>query len=112
MAQRLGRGLLRLGIGAGALVLAVLVFAVAAGLVMVGGILLVSGRDMSLGPGWIPFWPEWLVPRDLLHGYAWAYIAAGVVLVMIVLPLSLALLEKFVVMLRKRNRPGLTNSHF
>ncbi|HUT25084.1 MAG TPA: hypothetical protein VM492_12130 [Sumerlaeia bacterium] len=57
-------------------------------------LLQMSGRDLSLNRATVPYWPEFLPPIDV---YAWGapfYLAGGVALLFVALPLSLALLEE------------------
>ncbi len=69
---------------------------------LAGMLLIVSGRDFTIGPDNLPFWPEWIAPRDLLHAYAWLYLLAAVMLPLFVLPLTLALLEKAIIAIEKK----------
>ena len=58
------------------------------------GLLMMSGRDLSLNRETFRFWPEFLPPIEV---YAWgapAYLAGGIGALFLLLPLSLALLEK------------------
>lgn len=59
-----------------------------------------SGRDLSLNRATVPYWPEFLPPIDV---YAWGaplYLAGGLALLFVALPLSLALLERIYIALR------------
>ena len=57
----------------------------------------IGSRDISLNSRALAFYPENLVPIELLHDYAWLYGLIGVGLALFALPLVLALLEKMIV---------------
>ena len=94
--RRLGAGGLRILVFFASLGLVVSCVLGAAGLGGAAGLLLLSSRDLTLSPVTVPVWPEWLEPVKLLHESARVYLAAGVALVLLVLPVGLALLEAIV----------------
>ena len=74
------------------------------GLGGIWALLTLGERDFTLSARSMPFWPEWLMPVDLLHHYAWAYLAGSLTLLFLLLPLALALLEKLVLAARSRRQ--------
>jgi len=105
---RLGLSLLRLALHLLSFGLTLSLAAVSLSLGGVAALLWVSGRDVTLGPETLPVWPKGLVAIDLLHAYAWAYLAGGLGMLLIGLPLALAVAEKAVLAMRlppSPNRP-------
>lgn len=73
----------------------------AAGLMGIWALLEIGERDITLSERTTPFWPETLVPVDLLYMYSWAYLAGGLALLFLFLPFAMALLEKAVYAVRQ-----------
>ncbi len=60
----------------------------------------VTGQSISLNSSTMPVWPEGLRSIEIYYwGRAW-YLAVGLALLFLILPLSLALLERFFLALR------------
>jgi len=102
---RLALVLLRLVLHLLSFVVTLSLAAVSIGLGGVAALLWIVGRDVTIGPETLPVWPESLVTIDLLHAYAWAYLAGGLGVLLIGLPLALAVAEKTVLGARLR-APG------
>ena len=100
--MRLALSLLRLTLHLLSFGLTLSLAAVSIGLGGVATLLWVSGRDVTLGPETLPVWvwPKGLVAVDLLHAYAWAYLAGGLSVLLIGVPLALAIAEKTVLAAR------------